>query len=313
MSAAERVRRLIERRALDLPPIGEGRTRDRWRRLAAIARCDVSTARLAEGHADGVQILREAGRANEPNRMLGVWASESPKHTLRVERDRRGLHLRGSKAFCTGAPIVDAALVTATSEAGRVLLLVPVHDLALERIDPSAWRAYALRDTGTATVDLDGVTLPADAQIGTPDWYFERPGFWSGAVGPAACWAGAAFGLVDHALEHRTEDPHALAHHGALATARWTLTTVLDAAGDETDRSPGDASRAQERALMTRHVVDETCATIQDRFGRALGPRALAFDGDLVERYDALTIYRRQCHAEQDLETLGALLPTPAR
>ena len=35
--------------------------------------------------------------------------------------------------------------------------------------------------------------------MGTPGWYVERNGFWHGAVGPAACWAGRAAGLVDAA------------------------------------------------------------------------------------------------------------------
>lgn len=303
------MRRLLRGGALDLPMIGEGNTRVRWRQLAAIARCDVSTARLAEAHVDGAQILREARRVLERDCLLGVWASESPDHSVRVERTRRGaFQLRGSKAFCTGAGIVDAALVTATSDRGRVLVLVPMRDVAAERIDTSAWHAHALRDTCTATIDFDGPSLPPDAQVCGPDWYLDRPGFWHGAIGPAACWAGAAFGLIDHALAQGAVDAHSLAHVGALGTARWSLATALDAAGDDADRDPGNGARAHERALVVRHLIDETCREVQDRFGRLLGPRALAFDAAIGERYEALTIYRRQCHADRDLEALGALM-----
>jgi hypothetical protein len=46
---------------------------------------------------------------------------------------------------------------------------------------------------------------------------------------------------------------------------------------------------------------------VQDRFARALGPRALTADPAVVARDHALSVYRRQCHAERDLEVLGDL------
>jgi hypothetical protein len=307
-SFRECMRRRLADGAFDLPPLGEGNTRERWRRLAALAHRDVSTARIAEAHVDAVQILREADRVPDPGQILGVWASESPGHTVHALGDG-AFRLRGSKAFCTGAGIVDRALVTATSDRGRILLLVPTNELADARVDTSPWRAHALRDTRTATIDFDDIVLPPDALIREPEWYLERPGFWPGAVGPAACWAGAAFGLVDYALSQPGADPHTRAHRGALSSARWLLSAVLDQAGDEIDADDLDTERAHARALMVRHVVDTTCDDIQDRFARAIGPRALIFDSDVGERYAALTIYRRQCHAERDLEALGRLEP----
>jgi len=308
MNAAEHVRRLLHDGALDLPPIGAGATRERWRRLAATARCDVATARLAEAHVDAVQILHEGGRRVDADCLLGVWASESRAHTVRAEPGRDGtLRLHGSKAFCSGAGIVDAALVTATHDDTRLLLLVGNDALDAGRIDTTSWHAHALRDTCTATVDLDGITVAADAVVGGPNWYLDRPGFWHGAIGPAACWAGAAYGLIDHVLAQPAGDAHARANDGALVAARWAMASILDAAGDEADRDPSDGAGAHERALTARYLIDETCRDVQDRFGRALGPRAFVADAALAERFEALTIYRRQCHAERDLEALGAL------
>lgn len=312
-SLEERVRRLLADGRLDLPAIGEGRTPQRWRSLLELARHDVSEARLGEAHVDGRQILAEAGRDHCADHLLCVWASEHPRWTVTGEAVDGGLVLHGSKAFCTGAGLVDDALVTVTVSDQTRLVLVPVDDLDPRRIDTSGWVASALSDTSTAVVDLDGVKLGADALVGDDRWYLDRPGFWLGALGPAACWGGAAIGLVDHAVANPPTDPHGLAHLGAMVAAAWSITSVLAQSGQQIDaEAPGGApdgsSSARRRALIVRHLIDQHAADIQDRFARALGPRALLADAAVDERYQALTIYRRQCHAERDLEALGALV-----
>jgi hypothetical protein len=40
------------------------------------------------------------------------------------------------------------------------------------------------------------------------NWYLTRPGFWHGALGPAACWAGGAIGLIDAVCTLNKRDPH---------------------------------------------------------------------------------------------------------
>ena len=102
-------------------------------------------------------------------------------------------------------------------------------------------------------------------------------------------------------------DAHVRAHVGAMTATRWALSIMLDAAGDAADREPEDGEGAYERALAVRYLVDDACREVQDRFGRALGPRPLVHDPQIAERFDALTIYRRQCHAERDLAALGAV------
>ncbi|HEX4490521.1 MAG TPA: acyl-CoA dehydrogenase family protein [Acidimicrobiia bacterium] len=309
MTAATRVRELLVAGALDLPPIGGGSTRDRWSALAELARTNVSVARLAEAHVDGVQILREAGRTRARHELVGVWASESPNDRLVARCEGSRVVLSGSKAFCSGAGTVDLALVTATRDDSAVgLFAVPASLITPDRVDLTTWKAFALRDVNTATVSFDDIDLDANAEVGPPGWYLDRVGFWHGAIGPAACWAGAALGLVDEAMRAGRGDAHARVHVGALGAAGWLLRSILDRAGDDVDDDPHGASAAQRRALVVRHLVDDACREIQDRFGRVLGPRAFVGNLAVAERFDALTIYRRQCHAERDLEALGASL-----
>jgi alkylation response protein AidB-like acyl-CoA dehydrogenase len=309
---AERARDALADGRLELPALGGGNTPGRWTALVELAADDVDLARLGEAHVDAVEILREAGIDAPEGALLGVWASEHPSASVTVEAlDGDDVVLRGRKAFCSGAGIVDEALVTAGSPDGPVLVRVPGAAMSPERIDLTAWEAPALRAVRTGTVDLDGLVLPASAVVGPPGWYLDRPGFWRGALGPAACWAGAAIGLVRLATERTGDDPHALAHLGGLVAAERVLRSVLDVAGREIDACPPDPDADRRRALEVRHAIDATCADVEERFARDLGPRALAFDGAAAERLQALGIYRRQCHGERDLATLGALVRSP--
>lgn len=354
MRLGDRIRRLEESGRLDPPPLGGGNTAGRWSALAELARHDVSEARIAEAHVDALQILAEADRARPAGCLYGVWASDHPRWRVTATAGADGdLVLHGSKAFCTGTGIVDRALVTITVDddstghevSGRscnegthgepddgpgdgphLLVDVSLSALAAERIDTSGWANTALADTATAVVDLTGLVVARSEVVGGHRWYLDRHGFWDGAIGPAACWAGAALGLVDHARLHPPNDPHGRAHLGAMSAVAWSLTAALDQAGREidadtarfasigesTDRSAGRrATAARARALTVRHLVDAGCAEIQDRFARALGPRPLVADAGVIERDHALSLYRRQCHAERDLEALGELLTAP--
>lgn len=311
----ERTRSALDDGRLSLPPLGAGRTAERWSALVALAAADVDLARLAEAHVDAVQIIAESGATPPAGQLLGVWAAEQPSATVTAEWDATGalLVLTGSKPFCSGASIVDAALVTVTAPEGRLLVHLPMSDMDPDRIDASVWRVRALSAVGTATVDLSGVTVPRTAVIGAPGWYLDRPGFWDGAVGPAACWAGAAIGLVGTARERCSDDPHALAHLGALTADERALRSILDGAGHEQDAGAGGGSTAQRRALEVRHLVDTLSADVEARFGRCLGPRSLAFDESTADRLQALSIYRRQCHGERDLAVLGAIVTDEGR
>lgn len=298
------LRSLSAQGALDLPHPGEGRTAERWRRLAEISRSDVSIARLVEAHVDAVSILHEAGRVATPSALYGVWAAEGSGTPLRLEG---GIHPRlvGVKPFCTGAGLVDRALVTARVDGGVALVDVDARDAAI-RFDAADWVVPAFAATQTATATFDSVE--AGDLVGTTGWYLDRVGFWHGACGPATCWAGGVVGLVDRAVElacAKDPEPHRDAHVGALAAIRWELLALLDRAGHEIDAAPTDLVAARVRARSFRHLVDRAAAEAIDRFGRAFGPRPLVSDHDVIRRIAEVQLYVRQCHAERDLEALG--------
>jgi alkylation response protein AidB-like acyl-CoA dehydrogenase len=225
------------------------------------------------------------------------------------------------KPFCSGAGLVDRALVTATPDgdaAGPVLVDVdlrgPGRRCGTIAVDGDVWRASAFAATGTGTVTFRSAPVGEQQVIGPVGWYLTRPGFWNGACGPAACWAGGATHLAETAVSHllRSDDELSLAAAGALTALAFQCRAVLEAAGRAIDADPHDATAAQIRALAVRHSIERSCTEVIDRAGRALGPRALAFDPSFARQYSELTLYIRQCHGERDLRALGAALrPAP--
>ena len=303
---ATELRAFLARGALNLAAIGSGQTSDRHAALCAFGREDLSLARLVEAHTDAIAILAEAGHAVRADALYGVWASDGPGSQLHLVETASGdLVLRGAKRYCSGSTFLDAALVTAHRGDELFLVDVPLRSKALT-FDTSEWKSPAFSATATGTVIFHDMRVGREQFVGNSRWYLDRPGFWHGAIGPAACWAGGAMGLVDAAAKARRANPHGLAHLGALEAMAWGMTAVLDRAGREIDADPRDkGNMARKRALSVRHLIERACTNIMDHFARATGPALLAYDEAIAQRYAELTLYIRQCHAERDLEALS--------
>ena len=293
---------LSQLRALPEPALpGGGKTAARHHALIEIARSNLSLARLAEAHFDALAILAEAGRRPVAGALYGVWASEIPGQAITF----RNGELCGKKRFCTGAGLLDRALITATEPEHRLIDIDLRAGTQTLGIDTKEWITPAFAETSTATVTFNLTRFEEGDFIGPPRWYLDREGFWPGALGPAACWAGGALGLVDWALLQKRHDPHSLAHLGGLQANAWQLRSLLAQAGMEIDAHPLDATANHKLALVVRHLVEQSCADILTRIGRAYGPHPLAFDSTISRRYLEVELYIRQSHAERDLETLG--------
>jgi alkylation response protein AidB-like acyl-CoA dehydrogenase len=294
------------------PPLpGRGQTASRHARLWQAGVMDLSFARIAEAHWDAVAILAECGRQPKPDALYGVWASELPGHALQLRRDRDATTIDGTKMFCSGAGLVDYALVT-VGFPEKLLVEVDVRGLVDSiSFDTSAWVTLAFQETSTGSVTFISHPVDAQAVIEKSGWYLDRPGFWHGACGPAACWAGGADALVRYTKANQRKDAHTLAHLGAMHSSIWAMRACLDAAGDEIDANPEDYAFAHIRALTVRHIVEQNCTEILRRFARAYGPFPLSMNAEISRRYHELDLYLRQSHAERDLESLGSQLLSP--
>lgn len=300
------LRTLLEALPGALPDPGSGATPARFARLWEIAATDPSLGRLAEAHYDAVSILHEAGRAPALGATYGVWAAGG-RDPATLSRDGDGVRLTGRKHWCSGATLVSHAVITARDRASNALVVVDMSEPGA-RPAPATWTSPAFEAVDTRTVDFD-LRLDVDNVIGTDDWYLRRPGFWHGAVGVAACWAGCAAGLMGRLTSAWPGDPHSAAHLGAIDAGLWAMRSAIETAGREIDAHPtGDADEGRRRALRVRHVVDSTVADITTRVARAVGPGPLAHQPSVHVVLAETDLYRRQCHAERDLAELGGIV-----
>lgn len=305
MTQSERLARIRDLPHATLPLPGRGETARRHRYLMAVGFEDLSLARIAEAHWDAIAILAEAGKMPAENAVYGVWASEKSGEALELKRENSGLVISGVKRFCSGAGLVDRALVTVSLPELRLGEVDLRSNADRIKFDVSDWKTLAFASTRTAKATFDRVPVVESDFIGGIGWYLARPGFWHGACGPAACWAGGAMRLADFAKVHRRSDPHTLAHIGAMHAAAWGMGAYLDTAGREIDADPNDFVEARVRARTVRHLVEQASTQTMQRLTRALGPYPLAFDEQVVGHYAELDLYLRQWHAERDLAALG--------
>jgi hypothetical protein len=187
-----------------------------------------------------------------------------------------------------------------------------LFDVAVADLRPVAddelWTTSTFADIGTCSMLFDDVaaTRVDSERVGG---YLDRPGFWHGAIGVAACWAGGLAGVLDAYLAvWRRSDPHSLAHLGAADAELAAIDAIIDSAARSIDSDPCDMGAAEQRARRVRHSVERAATRAMDHLQVGAGPGPLAHSSDVVARTAELTMTLRQCHGERDLEPLGASL-----
>jgi alkylation response protein AidB-like acyl-CoA dehydrogenase len=294
---------------LQLPLPGSGHTAQRWDRLARLSEIDVVSGRLAEAHTDAVAILSELeGPPPDTDELWGVWAAEAPDAVVTARGAGDALVLDGTKAWCSGAGLCTHALVTARlSDGQRGLFAVDLRGSAVRPLEYT-WRNAGMAESDTRSVQFSGATA---IPVGGPGEYLDRPGFWFGAIGVAACWLGGTRAVAAPMYRRaagRSVDEHLLAHLGAVDAAIAAAEAALVVAADHVDADPQNRSGLAElTARRVRAIVEKTVDEALARTDRALGPGPLCLDEQHARAVADLTVYVRQSHAERDLAALGSL------
>jgi hypothetical protein len=205
--------------------------------------------------------------------------------------------------------LIDRALVTAETSNGYRLFDISVADNVV-RTHPDSWPAVGMAASLSDTLDFGGPPVPDDRAIGGPEFYLERPGFWFGALGVAACWYGGAKALVADlggSLGSRPSDlvlvelGYAVAHVGAMHR-------LLAHAAQSIDDDPHDAKgEARQRALVVRHAVRHAATQVLGHAANAGGARPLCHNRVQGQRAADLYVYLAQHHGPQDAAELGRL------
>jgi alkylation response protein AidB-like acyl-CoA dehydrogenase len=285
-----------------LPLPGGGQTLERFQRLAEVGGHDLGLCKLYEGHTDALAIIRQLGGAPTPASTWGMWAAEPPQARVSVSAQGQRVALNGRKAWCSGAAVLSHALLTAWDEQDRQqLVAVALHQPGVVITD-QGWQAVGMGATGSVEVLFEDAEAQA---IGKPGDYLQRPGFWQGGIGIAACWYGAAQSIAEYLRRHCVlrEEPHALAHLGAVDSALHGAAEVLRVSARTIDAAPLDD--AELLARRARAVVEHAAEQVIQHVGRALGAGPYCKDRQFARLIADLPVFLRQSHAERDLATLG--------
>ncbi|MFT3695954.1 MAG: hypothetical protein QM831_22650 [Kofleriaceae bacterium] len=300
-SAASVIRVARQLSHVQVPSPAGGETAERFSVLSEVAAVDLALSRIVEGHLDAVAILDEAG-ARPHDGLYGVWAADS--NGVTVSKIGSSHRLNGRKRFCSGATGIDYALVT-TSDGS-------MFDVELRQsgVVPVAGTWPAVGMAASDSLDVVFENAEVSAPIALPSFYLERPGFWHGAVGVAACWFGGALGawrMLRARLQQKLTS-HQAVHAGVILAECEIMRSAIERAAheiDESGRKPDPSGKR--RALLVRHIVERGCMTVVEHVGRAGGTTPLVYDSAHARRIPDLMVYLRQHHAEADLEELGRL------
>lgn len=305
MSAASTA---LFRRALQnaprLPRPGGGATLERWRALAALAAQDLAACKLAEAHWDALAILEDLGIEPPPEAHgWGVWAADNPRAPLSLQRGAQGALLVGHKSWCSGADVVSHALLTCEdSEGGSCFAMVDLRAPGIAA-DPQGWQALGMRHVQTPQLRFDHTPVRL---LGERSRYLQRPGFWHGGAGIAACWYGAACEIAQLLRTRlQPEQPHAAAHLGAMFTQLRAARAMFHQLAAQLDAQPQEQMIAEVQAL--RSGVRRLASDIIERSARALGPAPLCTDAVHAQRCADLAVWCTQQHAEKDDAELARL------
>jgi alkylation response protein AidB-like acyl-CoA dehydrogenase len=308
---AEDIALLRDIGALEAFARDEATPRQLMEALRLVGRANLSLGRVFEGHVNGARLVGWYGDARQrrwldealgAGRTFGVWNTERAPVTI------DGGALRGGKTFATGAGFIDHAIVTATTDGGRRMVLADAR--RIERADPASWRVRGMKATVSGTYDLTGLAADTQTLLGAPGDYEGEPRFSAGAWRFTAVQLGGVERIVGLLRDHLAatpakDDPIQRARFGAvLAAARSAYLWVREAA----ERAEAADAGADEIALvlMTRGVVERAGLAAMEAAARTVGTRAFFEDHPLDQACRDLALYLRQPVPDQALDRAAA-------
>ncbi len=287
-----------------LPHPGAGRTRARWQELSRLGAESLLLAKVLEAHYDALSIFSEAGQPLPSNGAVwAVWAAGGPHDTATYEAG--SCTVSGIKPWCSAAPgVVTHALVTVKSGDRHPLAAVTLTQGHFE-LDATQWHGPGMVGIPTGNGHFAGA--PARL-LGEPGFYLQRPGFWHGGAGIAACWYGAATAIAEQVRRspRAMHNPFSAAHLGAIDEQLTCARLMLQDLAAAIDNAPTDSH--QFAVTRLRSLMDRVCRDVIERAALALGPVSLCCDAEHAQRCADLAAFIRQSHGEKDEQWMGEQL-----
>jgi alkylation response protein AidB-like acyl-CoA dehydrogenase len=276
--------------------------------LRRLGRASLAVGRLVEGHLNAHKLIAVYARPDHRRRQvssgfLGVWGADGTP-PVRVLREKPGnrVVLSGSKRFCSGLGLLDAAVVlAATPEGALQMVLAEVSDS--DRADAGDWNVSGMRATLSGRYDFEGVE---GWRLGNPGDFLVEPHFEGGIWRYLALKTGAIEALAEavraavlgrHGGDDARHRDRLLRAASAAHTARlWTEAAATAVEAPRAERS------AVALPLAAREVVEEAARTALAVADRVLGTASFRVGSqvDLIRR--DLTFYLRQADLDGKID-----------
>lgn len=312
--AQRATRQILKKTGLALPLPGQGQTLLRWKMLMELGAFDLCVAKLAESHYDALAMLHEAGKVPKAG-IYGVWASKFGGRFLegRFDKNSKKWIIAGEIAFASGVGLVDQALIPVMTSEGEYLFEVPSSAFAITKSAEDFWQTPGMKNCETAWIEV-AVELSSDDLVGGQNFYLQRPGFWMGGIGVAACWLGAAQNLFEiwqqKAVSMNREDPFEAAARCEIFVDLKAGAQLFAQAAKIIDDKTSTVDQIRTEAYVLRHYADRVANQLLERANRAMGPILMVGDSRYSRKALDLQIFTRQCHAEKDLIQISSALKT---
>ncbi len=273
-------------------------TLSRWQILAYVAGIDLTIAKWFESHLDALSILHEVGYDKADQGLWAVWAAEG--NPIGYKQGK----VSGTKAWCSGANIVDHGLITYRNANDQAQLLVVDMSQSGIEIDNEEWQAVGMQATDTATLQFHEVSA---IQVGKANEYLDRVGFWHGAAGVAACWYGATSYLANYLISAYQQKPndYKAMYLGQISTALAVTQQYFHYVADLIDSQPKLSHELAIRQL--RSQVEKVARQVIDIVGQALGAAPFCRHAHFARLSADLPVFIRQSHGAFDLQKIGEL------
>jgi alkylation response protein AidB-like acyl-CoA dehydrogenase len=294
--------------------IGEARL------VRAVAAADASTARILDGHLNGIERLTltapepllstELTQIQEGELLFGVWGAdpatgEGPPAQL--EHDGDQLVLRGVKTFCSGAGGVQRALVIVADHDGsrRLVYLDTTSQISIDR---GWYQASGLRASESHRVEFNDT--PVLAVLGGLGELSREPYFSRDGVRTSATWAGLADCIMRETISafdpERTDamQTHTLGRMRIAQSTidRWLEHTTISLDQPEDPRPELDPAVL---ALECRVALTYAARLISTQAAQVCGSRALIGASTLDRVRRDLDLFLLQHRLDPKIAKLG--------
>ena len=283
--------------------------------LKAVGKANLSVGRIFEGHINTLYLIHLY--ANQKQRQLwyagvlnhghlfGVWNTQA-QNGIQFYAALNAFTINGSKTFCSGAELVDRALITGNIDSGNrkgwQMTIVDMSKIEKERIDKESWKPMGMKASGSFTVDFSGYLATEADFISTPGVYLTQPYFSGGAIRFAAVQLGGAEAIAEYTIDYlkslgRTEDPIQRLRISNIVTQLISGRLWLEKAARHYDHwvaAKGFEEDLIAFANMTRVMIEDICLRIMDESNKCVGARGLMPPYELERIFRDLTFYLRQ-------------------